>query len=187
MPALTLQSASSNSSSNTCQHNTHSQWWEQTPNLDIMGLFSRVSACKHLLEIPMTLSLEHECLRSLSLLNRPQGFVPHMSKIAPFLTTTYNSFYHIITNSKLLEKLFDIWLFLAEHMLAPTTQFLHNLCKMILPFYLHSFFPWDPEVTAGQKAGHWVTGQVMNPSGLSQLHHDSINPREPSLTLPRTD
>lgn len=80
-----------------------------------------------------------------------------------------------------------IWLFLAEHMLAPTIQFHHNLRTMILPFYLHSFFPWYPEVTAGQKAGHWVTGQVMNPSGLSQLHHDSINPREPSLTLPRTD
>lgn len=111
---------------------------------------------------------------------------PHEQN-CPFLTKTYNSFYHIITNSKLLEKLFDIWLSLAEHMLAPTTQFLHNLCTVILPFYLHSFFPWDPEVTAGQKAGHWVTGQVMNPSGLSQLHHDSINPREPSLTLPRTD
>lgn len=43
--------------------------------------------------------------------------------------------------------------------------------------------PADPEVPAGEEAGHSMPGQVVDPALLPQLGHDGVNPREACLAL----
>lgn len=43
--------------------------------------------------------------------------------------------------------------------------------------------PADPEVPAGEEAGHGVPRQVVDPALLPQLGHDGVNPREACLGL----
>lgn len=44
--------------------------------------------------------------------------------------------------------------------------------------HLHATLPADPQVSPGQKAGHSVPSQAVDPSLLPQLGHDGVNPRE---------
>ena len=50
---------------------------------------------------------------------------------------------------------------------------------------LHALLPAEPEVAAGEEAGHGVSGQVVDPALLSQLRHDGVDPREARLALCR--
>lgn len=43
--------------------------------------------------------------------------------------------------------------------------------------------PADPEVPAGEEAGHGMPGQMVDPALLPQLGHDGVNPREACLAL----
>lgn len=49
--------------------------------------------------------------------------------------------------------------------------------------HLHSFLPADPKVTPGEKTGHRVSGQVMDPALLPQLSHDGVDPGKACLSL----
>lgn len=58
--------------------------------------------------------------------------------------------------------------------------FLVKRVESSLP-HLHALLPADPQVTPGEKAGDGVPGQVMDPTFLSQLCHDSVNPGKTRL------
>lgn len=45
------------------------------------------------------------------------------------------------------------------------------------------FLPADPQVSSGEKAGHGVSGQVMDPSFSSQLGHDGVDEGETGPSL----
>lgn len=49
--------------------------------------------------------------------------------------------------------------------------------------YLHAALPADPQVSSGEETGHGMPGQVVDPTLLSQLGHDGVNPGKTSPTL----
>lgn len=49
--------------------------------------------------------------------------------------------------------------------------------------HLLSLFPADPQVAPGEETGNGVSGQMVNPSFLSQLSHDGINEGEAGPSL----
>lgn len=49
--------------------------------------------------------------------------------------------------------------------------------------YFHAALPADPQVSPGEKAGHSVPRQVVDPALLSQLGHNGVDPGETSPTL----
>lgn len=53
----------------------------------------------------------------------------------------------------------------------------------ITRFYLHPFFPGNPEIPSGKEASDSVSGQMVDPALLPQLRHDRVDPRESSLSL----
>lgn len=50
-------------------------------------------------------------------------------------------------------------------------------------FNLLTFLPADPQVPPGEKTCNSVSGQVVDPSLLPQLGHDSVDERKPSASL----
>lgn len=52
-----------------------------------------------------------------------------------------------------------------------------------MALYLHSFFPGQPQVSAGEETRDRVSRDTMDPSFFSQLDHDRVDPRVTGFAL----